>query len=107
MQGFVTCLLAGFNQALSQADLITNGLQPTLSVVGRVQVNDMPVESYILPSPRSLAQSWKWDKGRWGNDGKVGEVVEALNKVNENIPSILASIHSRKLNLPPLATTRK
>jgi hypothetical protein len=24
---------------------------------------------------------WKWDRGRWGDGGKVIEVVEALTKV--------------------------
>ena len=28
---------------------------------------------------------WKWDRGRWGDGGKVGEVVEALTKVRHLI----------------------
>jgi hypothetical protein len=28
---------------------------------------------------------WKWDRGRWGDGGKVGEVVEALTKVSSRL----------------------
>lgn len=65
------------------------------------RVNDRPLEEYLFPSGSG---GWKWDKRRWGADGKVVEVVEALNKVGPSPPcrprrsatsySILASANS-------------
>lgn len=49
----------------------------TMRVCSR-QVNDRPLEEYIFPSDGS---GWRWDRGRWGEQGKVAEVVEALTKV--------------------------
>lgn len=37
------------------------------------RINDRPVEEALM--------QWRWDRGRWGDGGKVGEVVEALTKV--------------------------
>lgn len=41
------------------------------------RVNDRPVEEYLFPDVHGPAQ-WRWDKGRWGDDGKVLDVVGAL-----------------------------
>jgi hypothetical protein len=41
-------------------------------------VNDRPLEEYIFPANW---QGWKWDKARWGDGGKVADVIEALTKV--------------------------
>ena len=37
------------------------------------RINDRPVDEALM--------QWKWDRGRWGDGGKVGDVVEALTKV--------------------------
>jgi V-type H+-transporting ATPase subunit C len=41
------------------------------------RINDRPLDEYILPLPAA----WRWDAGRWGGQGKVHEVVEALTAV--------------------------
>jgi len=46
------------------------------------RVNDLPPTSYLIPHSGSNDQGWKWDTARWGNDGKVTEVVDALVKVS-------------------------
>lgn len=40
------------------------------------RVNDRPVEEYLLPDHGN--GRWRWDKGRWGDGGKVNDVVGAL-----------------------------
>ena len=49
------------------------------------RVNDRPAEEYLMPagggSGGAVGRYWKWDKGRWGNGGKVLDVVDALTKV--------------------------
>ncbi|BEI92838.1 uncharacterized protein CcaverHIS019_0504660 [Cutaneotrichosporon cavernicola] len=41
------------------------------------RVNDRPVEEYLLPDAQGPS-TWRWDKGRWGEDGKVGDVMASL-----------------------------
>ncbi|WVQ78786.1 hypothetical protein IAT38_000877 [Cryptococcus sp. DSM 104549] len=47
------------------------------------RVNDRPAEEYLLNG----GAGFKWEKGRWGEGGKVGEVVEALSKEMNSIES--------------------
>jgi V-type H+-transporting ATPase subunit C len=42
------------------------------------RVNDRDADAYLMGT---AGGGWKWDKGRWGEGGKVGEVVDALTKV--------------------------
>jgi hypothetical protein len=42
------------------------------------RVNDQPAEKYLIPG---TPQGWRWDTGRWGSGGKVGEIVDALTAV--------------------------
>lgn len=44
------------------------------------RVNDRPLEEYLFPA--SGSGGWKWDRRRWGADGKVVDVVDSLNKVS-------------------------
>lgn len=44
------------------------------------RVNDRATEAYVLPDPTGSG-GWRWDKGRWGDGGKVGDVVTALTEV--------------------------
>lgn len=37
------------------------------------RINDRPVDEALM--------QWKWDRGRWGEGGKVAEVIDALTKV--------------------------
>lgn len=46
-------------------------------IAQHARVNDRPVEEYVLPDSHGPSP-WRWDKGRWGGDGKVGDVVAAL-----------------------------
>ena len=47
------------------------------------RVNDRSAEEYLFPSASgSTGSGWRWDKGRWGNDGKVTDVIDALTKVS-------------------------
>jgi V-type H+-transporting ATPase subunit C len=46
------------------------------------RVNDIPPTQYLIPRSGSNEGGWSWDKARWGNDGKVTEVVDALVKVS-------------------------
>lgn len=48
-------------------------------------MNDRPLEEYIFPSDGS---GWKWDRGRWGDSGKVADVLEALIKEMNSIDNI-------------------
>ncbi|GMK55598.1 hypothetical protein CspeluHIS016_0206540 [Cutaneotrichosporon spelunceum] len=41
------------------------------------RVNDRPVEEYLMPDPHGPTP-WRWDKGRWGEDGKIGDVLASL-----------------------------
>lgn len=50
------------------------------------RVNDLPPTSYLIPNSGSRDQGWKWDTARWGSDGKVTEVVDALVKVSRAWP---------------------
>ncbi|KAL7414563.1 hypothetical protein BDY24DRAFT_369703 [Mrakia frigida] len=49
------------------------------------RVNDRPLEEYLFPSDGS---GWKWDRGRWGEAGKVTDVLEALMKEMNSIDNI-------------------
>jgi V-type H+-transporting ATPase subunit C len=69
------------------------------------RVNDRPAEEYVLPiGPNgSIADAggglWRWDAGRWGNGGKVGDVLEALTTVSP--PHALAgNICGRQVLIP-------
>lgn len=44
------------------------------------RVNDRPAEEYLMAG----GDGFKWDKGRWGEGGKVTEVVEALSRVSRD-----------------------
>ncbi|KAL1406367.1 Vacuolar ATP synthase subunit C [Vanrija albida] len=46
-------------------------------VAQHARVNDRPAEEYVLPDPNGNG-SWQWDKRRWGDGGKVVDVIEAL-----------------------------
>ncbi|WOO83896.1 V-type proton ATPase subunit C [Vanrija pseudolonga] len=46
-------------------------------VAQHARVNDRPAEEYVLPDPNGNG-SWQWDKRRWGDGGKVADVIEAL-----------------------------
>jgi V-type H+-transporting ATPase subunit C len=43
------------------------------------RINDRPVDEALM--------QWKWDRGRWGEGGKVAEVIDALTKVRPSFPS--------------------
>jgi V-type H+-transporting ATPase subunit C len=45
------------------------------------RVNDQAAEKYLIPG---TIQGWRWDTGRWGSGGKVGEIVDALTKVGRS-----------------------
>lgn len=47
-------------------------------IAQHARVNDRPAEEYLMAG----GEGFKWDKGRWGEGGKVTEVVEALSKVS-------------------------
>ncbi|EKD03439.1 hypothetical protein A1Q2_02246 [Trichosporon asahii var. asahii CBS 8904] len=51
-----------------------------------VRVNDRPVEEYLIPDPQGSG-SWRWDKGRWGEGGKVVDVIAALQSEMNTIES--------------------
>lgn len=58
-----------------------------------LRVNEHSAEEYLLPRPGAAAQNsghagWHWDTSRWGKGGKVGELVENLNKEMTSIDSI-------------------
>lgn len=44
------------------------------------RVNDRPAEEYLMAG----GDGFKWDKGRWGEGGKVTEVVGALSRVSRD-----------------------
>jgi V-type H+-transporting ATPase subunit C len=44
------------------------------------RVNDRSAEEYLLPDPRGSG-SWHWDKGRWGQGGKIVDVLATLVQV--------------------------
>lgn len=50
-------------------------------VAQHARVNDRPAEEYVLPDPNGNG-SWQWDKRRWGDGGKVADVIEALVQVS-------------------------
>jgi V-type H+-transporting ATPase subunit C len=43
-------------------------------LASHARINDRPVEEW--------AMQFRWDRGRWGEGGKVGDVVGALNQVS-------------------------
>jgi hypothetical protein len=45
-------------------------------------VNDRPAEEFVIPSAAGGAGYWRWDRGRWGEGRKVGEVIEDLARVS-------------------------
>lgn len=57
------------------------------------RINELPADDYVLPGgdggAGSVAGFWRWDKGRWGSGGKVGDVVEALTQVSLSLPCSL------------------
>lgn len=55
---------------------------PEKSLSQHARVNDRSAEEYLIPGKQGgSASGWRWDQGRWGSGGKVGEVVDALTKV--------------------------
>ncbi|TXT12884.1 hypothetical protein VHUM_01285 [Vanrija humicola] len=46
-------------------------------VAQHARVNDRPADEYVLPDPNGNG-SWQWDKRRWGDGGKVADVIDAL-----------------------------
>lgn len=51
------------------------------------RINDLPPTQYLIPHS-GARQGWTWDAARWGQDGKVTDVVEALVKEMNSIDSI-------------------
>ncbi|ODN83927.1 V-type H+-transporting ATPase subunit C [Cryptococcus wingfieldii CBS 7118] len=48
------------------------------------RINELPVEEYLLGN----GEGFKWDRSRWGQEGKVDEVVGALKKEIESIDAV-------------------
>ncbi|EIW68972.1 hypothetical protein TREMEDRAFT_39301 [Tremella mesenterica DSM 1558] len=76
---------AQFTQSVSK---ILDNLRSLLSgddgkLSQHARVNDRPAEEWLMPSNGF----WRWDKGRWGVGGKVGDVVDALTKEMNTIES--------------------
>ena len=51
------------------------------------RINDLPPTQYLIPHS-GAREGWTWDAARWGQDGKVTDVVEALVKEMNSIDSI-------------------
>ncbi|KAL7424719.1 Vacuolar ATP synthase subunit C [Cryptotrichosporon argae] len=43
------------------------------------RVNDRPADDYLVPDAGG-STGWRWDRSRWGEGGKVSDVVDALSK---------------------------
>jgi len=48
-------------------------------------VNDRSAEEYLITG--NQGGGWRWDAGRWGSGGKVGDVVGALTQVRGIVAS--------------------
>jgi len=62
-----------FTQTVSKTIDTLRSLTDDGKLSQHARINDRPVEEALM--------QWKWDRGRWGDGGKVGEVLEALTKV--------------------------
>ncbi|WVQ74670.1 hypothetical protein IAR50_004274 [Cryptococcus sp. DSM 104548] len=49
------------------------------------RINELPVEEYLLGGG---GEGFKWDRSRWGQEGKVDEVVGALKKEMDSIDAV-------------------
>lgn len=49
------------------------------------RINDRPVDEALM--------QWKWDRGRWGEGGKVAEVIDALTKVGQYWNNIAINVY--------------
>jgi V-type H+-transporting ATPase subunit C len=66
-----------FTQTVSKTLDTLRSLTGDEKLSQHARINDRPVEEALM--------QWKWDRGRWGDGGKVGEVVEALTKVSSRL----------------------
>ena len=66
-----------FTQTVSKTIDTLRSLTDDGKLSQHARINDRSVEEALM--------QWKWDRGRWGDGGKVGEVVEALTKVRHLI----------------------
>lgn len=63
-----------FTQTVSKTLDTLRSLTDDEKLSQHARINDRPVDEALM--------QWKWDRGRWGDGGKVTDVVEALTKVS-------------------------
>jgi hypothetical protein len=63
-------------------DTIRTLLNDPSQLSQHARVNDRPAEEFVIPSAAGGAGYWRWDRGRWGEGRKVGEVLEDLARVS-------------------------
>ncbi|KAG7529029.1 hypothetical protein FFLO_05822 [Filobasidium floriforme] len=81
----IKSLAAAASQSASQSQSQSQSDQDKLESYARI--NDLPPTQYLIPHS-GARQGWTWDAARWGQDGKVIDVVEALVKEMNSIDSI-------------------
>lgn len=81
----IKSLAAGSAQSQSQSPSSSTDDKDKLESYARI--NDLPPTQYLIPHS-GAREGWTWDAARWGQDGKVTDVVEALVKEMNSIDSI-------------------
>ncbi|RSH94719.1 Vacuolar ATP synthase subunit C [Saitozyma podzolica] len=66
-------------------DTIRTLLNDPSQLSQHARVNDRPAEEFVIPSAAGGAGYWRWDRGRWGEGRKVGEVLEDLAREMSSI----------------------
>lgn len=64
---------ATFTQSVSKILDTLRSLTDDQRLASHARINDRPVDEWVM--------QFRWDRGRWGEGGKVGDVVGALNQV--------------------------
>jgi len=65
-------------------DTLRSLLDDPSKLAQHARVNDRSAEEYLITGNRG---GWRWDAGRWGSGGKVGDVVAALTQVRHLLQS--------------------
>jgi V-type H+-transporting ATPase subunit C len=60
-------------------DTIHSLVDDQSKVAQYARVNAIAAEDYLITGD---SRGWTWDAGRWGSGGKIGEVVDALQKAS-------------------------
>jgi V-type H+-transporting ATPase subunit C len=83
----IKSLAAGSAQSQSASSSTNDNNADKDKLESYARINDLPPTQYLIPHS-GARQGWTWDAARWGQDGKVTDVVEALVKEMNSIDSI-------------------